>query len=190
MLTTASRFHCQSTPIAGVVVIERRPIHDQRGFFERVFCANELIEFTHGKPIVQINHTFTTQCGTVRGLHFQYPPAAEIKFVTCVRGELFDVAVDIRADSPTFLHWHGEYLSADNYKMLIIPEGFAHGFQALSDDCELLYMNTAYYTPELESGFNPTDKAFEIRWPQTITDLSPRDAVHTPLDSQFLGIQL
>ena len=96
----------------------------------------------------------TASRGTVRGMHFQHPPHAETKFVSCLRGEVFDVAVDLRNGSPTFLHWHAEILSADNHRTLVIPEGFAHGFQTLSDDCEMLYFHTAAYNPEAEGGLN------------------------------------
>jgi dTDP-4-dehydrorhamnose 3,5-epimerase len=185
---THPRFHIQMTKIAGVAVIERLPIWDERGFFERVFCAQELAELTQNKPLVQINHTLTKQRGTVRGVHFQYPPAAEIKCVTCLRGALFDVAVDIRAGSPTFLHWHGEYLSADNHKIMVIPEGCAHGFQALTEDCELLYLNTAFHAPELESGLRPSEPRVNINWPLPVIDLSQRDAERMLLAADFQGI--
>jgi dTDP-4-dehydrorhamnose 3,5-epimerase len=130
----SQRFRLRSTALDGVVVVERRPIVDERGWFERLFCARELESLTGGKPIVQINRSLTHRRGAVRGLHYQRPPHAEIKIVTCLRGEIFDVAVDLRAGSPTFLQWHGERLSAGDGRMLVVPEGCAHGFQALSDD--------------------------------------------------------
>ena len=117
-------------PLAGLKRIERQRLGDARGFLSRLFCAEELAAAGWSKPIAQINQTFTAKRGTVRGLHFQYPPHAEMKLVSCLRGEVWDVAVDVRAGSKTFLRWHAERLSADNGCALLIPEGFAHGFQA------------------------------------------------------------
>ncbi|AFL72923.1 dTDP-4-dehydrorhamnose 3,5-epimerase family protein [Thiocystis violascens] len=186
----SARLRPRSTDIAAVTVIERLPIADERGFLERVFCARVLADFTLGKPIAQINRTLTRHRGTVRGLHFQRPPDTEIKLVTCLRGEVFDVAVDLRAGSPTFLHWHGERLSADNGRTLVIPEGCAHGFQTLADDCELLYLHTAFYSPDTEDGLHPEDSRLAIRWPLPITGLSPRDAARPPIDAHFAGMRL
>lgn len=183
------RFNHRFTDIAGIAVIERLPIQDQRGFLERVFCARELAPFTQGRPIIQINRTLTRGRGTVRGLHFQHPPHAETKLVSCLRGAVFDVAVDIRAGSPTFLHWHAERLSADNHRTLVIPEGCAHGFQTLTDDCELLYLHTAEYSPAAEAGLHPADPALAIPWPLSVADLSPRDAGHPLIGAHFAGIQ-
>ncbi len=137
-----SRFDILPTPLDGLKVIIRKPIEDPRGFFCRFFCAEEFLEAGFQKSISQINHTFTRGKGAVRGLHFQYPPHAEGKIVSCLRGEVYDVAVDIRKGSPTFLHWHGEILSAANQRSLLIPEGFAHGFQTLTENCELLYLHS------------------------------------------------
>src|ERR1039458_3777337 len=125
----SSRFDILDTPMQGLKLIQRKPIGDHRGYLERMFCTEELQGLIRGKGIVQINHTLTTRRGTVRGLHFQYPPYAETKVVSCLRGEVFDVAVDLRQGSPTFRHWHAEILSGDNHRTLLIPEGFAHGFQ-------------------------------------------------------------
>lgn len=185
----SSRFDLLETPLAGLQVVQRKPIGDQRGYLERLFCAEELQQFTLGKPISQINHTFTASRGTVRGMHFQYPPHAEIKFVQCLRGAVFDVAVDVRSNSVSFLCWHGELLSADNHRTLVIPEGFAHGFQALTDDCEMLYFHTAAYRPDSESGLNPTDSRLAIRWPLDVA-LSSRDTGHPLLHAEFTGVML
>jgi dTDP-4-dehydrorhamnose 3,5-epimerase len=121
-------------------------------------------------------------------MHFQYPPYAETKIVSCLHGEVFDVAVDLRRGSPTFLHWHAEILSAENHRTLLIPEGFAHGFQALSEDCELLYFHTAAYQPSSEGGLNAQDPRLQIRWPQAVIELSSRDAAHPLLDEGFVGV--
>lgn len=186
----SSRFDLLDTALAGLQVVQRKPVGDQRGYLERLFCAEELQQLALGKPISQINHTFTASRGTVRGMHFQYPPYAEIKFVQCLRGAVFDVAVDVRSNSADFLCWHGELLSADNHKTLVIPEGFAHGFQTLTDDCEMLYFHTAAYQPSSESGLNPTDPRLAIRWPLAIAALSPRDADHPLLPTEFAGVTL
>jgi dTDP-4-dehydrorhamnose 3,5-epimerase len=121
-------------------------------------------------------------------MHFQSPPHAEMKLVTCLRGEVFDVAVDLRQGSPTLLRWHAEVLCPDNHWTLLIPEGFAHGFQALSDDCELLYFHTARYEPAAEAGLHAEDPLLAIRWPKPVTGLSPRDAAHARLGREFGGL--
>jgi dTDP-4-dehydrorhamnose 3,5-epimerase len=123
----------------------------------------------------------------VRGLHFQYPPCEETKVVSCMQGSIFDVAVDIRRSSPTFLHWHAEVLSSDNMKSLLIPEGFAHGFQTLSEDCILIYLHTASYAPEAEGGMNVKDPRLSISWPLQISGLSDRDSNCPYIDDSFEG---
>lgn len=184
----STRFDVLDTPISGLRVLQRKPIGDSRGYLERLFCDEELRALVSGKPIAQINHTMTASRGTVRGMHFQRPPHAEIKFVSCLRGQVFDVAVDLRHNSPTFLHWHAELLSADNHKTLVIPEGFAHGFQTLTDDCEMLYFHTAAYQTGAEGGLNAQDPRLAIQWPLPVAGLSPRDAAHPLLDVIFSGV--
>jgi len=186
----ARRFEFTPTPLAGLVVIHRRPIEDDRGSFCRFFCSDEFREAGLKKPIVQVNHTVTRKKGAVRGLHFQYPPHAETKIISCLKGEVFDVAVDIRKGSPTFLRWHSEVLSADNHNSLLVPEGFAHGFQALTGECELLYLHTESYHPEVEGALNVADPALGITWPLALTDISGRDCSHPYIDSKFPGIIL
>lgn len=184
------RFAVTDLPLAGLQRVERRRLGDQRGFLARLFCAEELAAAGWVKPIAQINHTHTAKKGTVRGLHFQRPPQAEMKLVTCIRGEVWDVAVDLRAGSPTFLHWHDEHLSSDNGNALLIPEGFAHGFQALTDDVELLYCHSMLYAAEAEGGLNPQDERLGIAWPLAITELSARDAAHERVGDEFEGVRL
>ena len=184
----SDRFDILDTPLLGLKLIQRKPIGDGRGYLERLFCADDLKALISGKGIVQINHTLTARHGTVRGLHFQHPPHAETKFVSCLRGEVFDIAVDLRQGSPTFLHWHAEILSAGNHKTLMIPEGFAHGFQTLTEDCEMLYFHTAAYQPGAECGLNAKDPRLNIRWPEAITELSPRDAAHPLVTEDFSGV--
>jgi len=185
------RFEIADTPIAGLKRVSRRRIGDERGFLSRLYCANDLAAAGFTAPVVQINHTLTQAKGTIRGMHFQHAPRAEDKFVSCLRGEVLDVAVDLRDGSTTFLHWHGERLSADNGVSLFIPRGFAHGFQTLSEDCELLYLHTAPYDRGSEGGVNPLDPRLTIDWPLPITEMSERDRRHPLLaDADFIGIQL
>jgi dTDP-4-dehydrorhamnose 3,5-epimerase len=186
----SASFEILDTPLAGVKVLKRTPMGDARGYLERMYCSAALEPLLSGKSIVQINHTLTESRGTVRGLHFQYPPHAEIKLVSCLRGAVFDVAVDLRRGSSTFLRWHAEVLDAGNHRTLLIPEGFAHGFQTLSDGCELLYLHTAAYQPTSEGGVSARDPLLAIQWPEAITQLSPRDARHEPLTGDFSGISL
>jgi dTDP-4-dehydrorhamnose 3,5-epimerase len=183
-----SRFDIVDTPLYGLRLIQRKLVEDHRGFLERLYCVQELESLLSGKGIVQINRSLTRQRGAVRGMHFQRPPHAETKIVSCLRGAVFDVAVDLRAGSSTYLDWHGEILSDDNHRTLLIPEGFAHGFQTLSDDCEMLYMHTAAYQPSSESGLNPEDPAVAIRWPLPISELSDRDRGHASIADGFDGM--
>lgn len=186
----SERFEILSTPLRGVHTIQRKPIGDSRGFLERIFCASELEPLIGGRNIVQINHTLTTKRGTVRGMHFQHPPHAEIKLVSCLRGEVFDVALDLRDGSPTFLKWHAEVLSATNFKSLLIPEGVAHGFQALTEDCEMLYLHTVPFQRGSEAGLHPADQKLGIQWPLEITELSPRDGGHPMVSGGFRGVRV
>ena len=185
-----SRFDVIDLSLAGLKLLERKRMGDSRGFFARLFCADELSSVGWRQPVAQINHTFTARCGTVRGMHFQQPPNAEMKLVTCIRGEVWDVAVDLRADSPTFLYWHAEILSADNNRALLIPEGFAHGFQALSDDVELLYCHSAVHNPVAEAALNAKDPRLAITWPLDIVERSLKDAKLALIDSKFEGVRL
>ncbi|MBF9022603.1 dTDP-4-dehydrorhamnose 3,5-epimerase [Rhodobacterales bacterium FZCC0069] len=185
-----SRFIIEKTPIGGLQVIQRKLISDERGYLERMFCIYELQSIIGQRNIVQINHTLTAKAGTVRGMHFQHPPHAEIKLISCLRGEVFDVAVDLRKESPTFLHWHAEIITEVNQKTFVIPEGFAHGFQALTDDCELLYLHTAAYAPHTEAGLNALDPRLAITWPLPITARSVRDLEYAILTSEFTGFSV
>lgn len=177
-------------PLEGAFVIEPEPFTDDRGLFARVFCKQELQSILHGKNIVQVNYSMTRQKGAIRGMHFQRPPKAEIKMVKCLRGSVFDVMIDLRSDSSTFLKWHGEKLSAQNMKMMYIPEGFAHGFQTLEANAELLYLHTEFYSPEYEGGVRYDDPMINISWPLEVTDISERDQNHPPLSHDFKGIIL
>ncbi|CDZ44337.1 dTDP-4-dehydrorhamnose 3,5-epimerase family protein [Neorhizobium galegae] len=183
-----SRFTVTDLPLAGLKLVERQNLGDSRGFLSRMFCADELAPAGWAKPIAQINLTVTARQGTVRGMHFQHPPHAEMKLVNCLRGAVFDVAVDLRQDSPTFLKWHAQELSAENRCSLLIPQGFAHGFQALTDDCELLYFHSMHYASRSEGALNAQDPVLDISWPLEITEMSDRDRGHSFLTSQFTGL--
>jgi len=165
----------KSLELNGLYLLETEPFKDHRGQFARLLCARELAEIGLDKPIAQINHSLTRTKGTIRGMHFQLPPHAEIKIVRCLRGACFDVAVDLREDSPTYLRWHGERLTDKNNRALLIPEGFAHGFQTLEPDTELLYFHTEFYTPDSESGVRYDAPGIGITWPLPVCDISAKD---------------
>jgi dTDP-4-dehydrorhamnose 3,5-epimerase len=185
-----SRFKIIDAPISGLKLIERMRRSDERGFLQRLFCAEELAAAGWQQPVAQINHTLTARSGAVRGMHFQYPPHAEQKLVSCLRGRVWDVAVDLRAGSPTFLRWHAAELSAENSLAMLIPAGFAHGFQTLVDDCELLYVHSAPYVAASEGAVNAFDPRLSIQWPRAVTDMSDRDRNHPVLRAEFQGIEL
>jgi len=176
------------TPLRDAWTVEAKPIQDQRGKFVRFFCQNELREIHQGKSIVQMNYSFTFKKGAIRGLHFQYPPMAETKLVRCLQGAVMDVIVDLRQNSPTFLEWHGELLSGENMKMLFIPEGFAHGFQTLEDNCEMLYLHTEFYSPQYEGAIRYDDPMIGIQWPLEVSEITERDRNHPFLMQDFSGI--
>jgi len=186
----SDRFDIIETSLQGLKIIQRKPLGDSRGYLERLFCQNDFAELLKRKTIAQTNHTLTGNIGTIRGMHFQQPPYAEVKFVHCLKGEVYDVAVDIRTDSPTFLSCHAEILSAANHKTLLVPEGFAHGFQTLSEDCEMLYFHTSHYNSNAEAALNALDPKLSIQWPLPVTEQSTRDKEHPMIKSDFQGVQL
>jgi dTDP-4-dehydrorhamnose 3,5-epimerase len=184
----SGRFQSNRTPIAGLLLLTRQRLADERGHLSRLFDAEGMAGFGWHGGIAQVNETVTLHKGTVRGLHFQRPPYAEAKLVTCLRGAILDVAVDLRRKSPTFLQHYAAELSADNMQSLLIPEGFAHGFQALTDEVQLLYAHSAAFRAEAEGGLNPLDPALSIAWPLPPVHLSVRDRNHAPVDQHFEGI--
>ena len=185
-----SRFTLTDLPLSGLKLLQRHSLSDSRGFFSRFFCAEELADAGWNRPIAQINHTLTHHAGSVRGLHFQRPPHGEVKIVSCLKGEIFDVAVDLRANSATFLHWHAEILSDKNFKSLLIPEGFAHGFQTMTDDCELIYLHSEPFHSESEGAVNIADPRIAIKWPLEISEISERDKNCLMINDTFGGILL
>ncbi|MBF0232152.1 MAG: dTDP-4-dehydrorhamnose 3,5-epimerase [Desulfamplus sp.] len=182
--------HFYETPLLGNYEIELEPFIDDRGMFARTFCKKEFAAIGFNKEIIQINHSLTRQKGTIRGLHYQIPPACETKIIKCIQGRIFDVVVDLRADSATFMKWHSVELSHDNMKMFYIPEGFAHGFQALTDNIELIYYTSEFYNPQYENGLRFDDPSVGIKWPLPLTCISPKDCDHLLLNREFKGLVL
>jgi dTDP-4-dehydrorhamnose 3,5-epimerase len=178
------------TNIPGVKIIENTAFQDNRGAFSRLYCARELKEVMGSRSIVQINHSLTHSIGAVRGLHYQNTPNAEIKIVRCLKGRVFDVAVDLRKESLTFLKWHAVELTPESGLAFVIPEGCAHGFQVLEEDSELLYLHTEYYTPEVEGAIRFDDPKISVDWPLTPLDVSVRDLSHPYLNENFKGVIL
>jgi dTDP-4-dehydrorhamnose 3,5-epimerase len=170
-------------------LITHNNLEDKRGSLKRIFCQKTLEPLLQNKTIRQINHTITKKEGTVRGLHFQNPPYQEIKIVSCLKGKVWDVAVDLRKGSPTFLQHHAAILSEDNQQSFLIPEGFAHGFQTLEDNCEMLYFHTKDYNSKSESVINALDPSLKIQWPKLIVERSERDKKPNNITKDFLGIE-
>lgn len=185
-----SDLHISALSLQGLFSVQHKRHEDQRGHFARLFCEGSLSAFGQPFHIRQINHSCTRERGSVRGLHYQNAQAPEAKLITCLRGEVWDVAVDLRPDSPTFLQWHAEHLRAGDGRGLLIPAGFAHGFQTLTDDAELLYLHSADYAPEYEGGLSVNDPRLAITWPLPVNNLSARDATHPRLDEHFAGVRL
>jgi dTDP-4-dehydrorhamnose 3,5-epimerase len=178
------------TPMTDLVMAESKAFKDERGAFARLFCEQELSPAIGHRKIVQINHSCTEAVGAVRGLHFQRAPHTEMKLVRCLKGKVWDVAVDLRPNSPSYKRWYAQELSPHNALMMVIPEGFAHGFQVLESGSELLYLHTAFYKPEAEDGVRHDDPALGITWPLPVTDISVRDSSHAYIDTSFRGIVL
>lgn len=177
------------TPLQGAYTIDLEKRGDDRGFFARVFCINEFSARGLETNFVQINNSSSGKRGTLRGMHYQLPDAAEVKVVRCIKGSLFDVIVDLRPDSPTFKKWFGAELSADNRRMMYVPRGFAHGFITLTDDAEAFYLVSAFYAPENERGLRYNDPAIGIEWPIPPTEVSEKDAKWPDLDEEFHGLE-
>ena len=178
------------TPLEGLHVIGSQPVSDHRGWFFRAFCQDKLEPLLGGKTIDQINFSHTFQPGAIRGIHFQFPPKAETKMVRCIKGRIWDVAVDLRQDSPTFLRWHAHELSSESQEMFYVPAGFGHAFQALEPDSQIIYLSTAPYDPKLEYGLRYDDPTLGITWPLEVSDISPRDLAHPLLSAEFQGVAL
>lgn len=184
------RFVVEDNAVSGVKVITREKMSDDRGFLSRLFCQEELSRIGWQGPVAQINETMTCTRGTVRGLHFQREPSSEMKIVSCIQGQIFDVAVDLRTNSPTYLNYFSCELSEENNKAMLIPKGCAHGFQALTDDVRMVYIHSAAYDQELEDGIHISDNNININWPLAPKNLSKRDANLSHIAPDFKGIHL
>ena len=182
------RFDIIDTPLAGLKLLRRTRLGDHRGYLTRLFDAEELAALGWTGGICQINETGTGDRGTVRGFHYQTRPFSEMKLIACTQGRILDVAVDIRAGSPTFLQHFAAELSDDNDLSFLLPEGFAHGYQALTDDVCMIYAHSAPYRAEAEAGLNIADPSLGVTWPLPITNLSARDQGFAMLTNMFEGV--
>lgn len=183
-------FEFEQTPFDGLWLVNPKPFRDDRGEFFRFFCKKEFQTIGFDKEFVQFNHSINLHKGTLRGMHYQEPPFAETKLVRCIKGRILDIVVDIRQNSPTFLQHYAIELSAENKKMLLIPEGFAHGFQTLEDNVEVLYHHTQFYYPQAERGLRYDDPLLSLPWQTAATYISERDRNFKMIDSTFKGISL
>lgn len=177
------------TPLEGAYTIELDKRGDDRGFFARLFCQREFEAAGVPMSAVQINNSLSAKAGTLRGMHYQLPPAAEIKVVRCIRGALYDAIIDIRPDSPTFGKWFGVELTAENRTMILVPRGFAHGILTLTDDTEAFYLVSSFYGPEQERGIRFDDPRFGIGWPLAPVEISPKDRAWPDFDPTFHGTE-
>jgi dTDP-4-dehydrorhamnose 3,5-epimerase len=168
-------------------LIDVQPIVDERGFFTRIFCANEFEKEGLNKNVVQANHSFTKGIGSIRGLHMQVAPFAETKVIKCINGRIFDVILDTRKGSSTFLQWFGAELSADNKRMMYVPAGFAHGFQTLSEESEIIYFVSQVYNKESERTIRFDEPRVKVQWPLTLNHISEKDKSALFLQENFEG---
>ena len=177
------------TKLKGACIIDTEPREDSRGFFARIYCKHEFE--AHGlKPVIaQANIAFNRQTGTLRGMHFQFPPAAETKLVRATRGSILDIIVDLRPESPTYLQHTAVELSEENCRALYVPERFAHGYQVLQDETETSYQVGEFYTPECEGGLSYNDPRLALKWPLPIAVMSEKDRAWKSLDQQELDIR-
>ena len=170
------------TILKGAFLVDIKKIEDSRGFFGRAWCQQEFEEAGLTSKIRQINTSFTHKKGTIRGMHYQIDPYQEAKFIRCTKGKIYDVIIDLRPESPTFMKWIGHELSEDNYRMVFVPGNFAHGFVTLKDACEVYYPVTEFYTPGSERGIRYNDPAFKIEWPVDVEIVSEKDMNHSDFD--------
>ncbi len=178
------------TNIEGLYIIETSSFIDERGLFVRLYCKEEFEKHGLILPLAQMNMSITKQKGAIRGMHFQNPPFAEIKLVRCLQGSCYDVVIDLRKGSPTFLQYHAEILTAQNMKALYIPKGFAHGFQTLEENTQLLYMHSEFYSPTHESAINYLDPKVKISWAMDVSELSEKDKNHPYITEDFKGLEI
>lgn len=173
----------KETKLKGAYIIELEPMEDERGFFARSFCRKEFEKYGLNPNIVQCNISYNKKKGTFRGMHYQVKPHEEAKIVSCVRGSIYDVIIDLRPDSPTRCHWFAVELSTENFKMLYIPEAFAHGFQTLEDNTVVFYQMSEFYHPECAMGVRWDDPAFNIEWPDDARIITVKDLQYPDVNS-------
>ncbi len=178
----------EPSTLPGAYTISLEPFADDRGWFSRYFCKREFESIGHTDEFVQFNHSFNAVKGTIRGMHYQHPPHTEVKLIRCVSGAVYDVIVDIRQNSPTFMQWFGVKLSEENKKMIYVPAGFAHGFQTLTDGAQLLYHHTEFYVPGHEGAIRYNDALLNIEWPLEATVISDKDNNYADLTNEFKGV--
>lgn len=178
------------TDLAGVFVVEKELLRDDRGYFARAFCREEFSRIREGIEFVQSNTSQNKKAGTTRGLHFQRPPFAECKLVSCIQGSAVDVIVDVRKGSTSFLKHIMVEISAENERMVFIPEGCAHGFQTLEDNTRLFYQHTAFYQPGYEDGLRYNDPRLDIQWPTTATNMSEKDQHYALITHDYEGLEV
>jgi dTDP-4-dehydrorhamnose 3,5-epimerase len=179
-----------ASKLKGAYIIDIQPFEDGRGFFTRTFCEKEFAVHNLVQHFVQANHSGTKGKGVIRGMHFQHSPHSEVKLVKCTQGSIFDVIIDVRKGSPTFLQWFGAELSAENKSMMYVPAGFAHGFQTLTDYSEATYMVSAFYNKESESGIRYNDEKVNIEWPLPVTLVSDKDLTTPLINENFEAVNL
>ena len=177
----------EETKLKGAYVISLQLFEDNRGGFARTFCKKEFAQIGHTKEFLQLNHSYNIHKGTIRGMHYQVSPYQEVKLIRCIKGSVLDVIIDLRKDSPTFLQHFSVELSAENKKMIYVPENFTHGFQTLEDNCELIYHHTEFYTPQADSGIRFDDPALAINWQLQPVMISDKDKNYKLIDNNFKG---
>lgn len=183
-------FSFQELSLKGAYEITRHKLEDDRGYLERIFCGQDLAARTGFGPVAQINRTFTRAAGVVRGMHYQSGPSLESKIIMCLQGAIHDVIVDLRAGSPSFLRSTAVTLACETNTLLFVPRGFAHGFQTIAPNTELLYLHDAYYDPDNEHGLCPLDPKLAIDWPLKISQMSKRDRGHAKITNNFEGLSI
>lgn len=180
----------KETKLKGAYIIDLEPIKDERGFFARCFCQKEFEKYGLNPHIAQCNISYNKKRGTLRGMHYQVAPHEEAKLVRCTMGAIYDVIIDLRPNSATFKRWIAVELTKENLQLLYVPEGFAHGFQTLTDNAELIYYHSAFYSPEYERGLRFDDPTLAINWPLPAGAISPKDQSYPLIDNNFKGIEI
>jgi dTDP-4-dehydrorhamnose 3,5-epimerase len=176
--------------LSGLYKVQPTPFTDDRGSFARIYCKKDFLSIGFNKEFVQINHSYNIFAGTVRGLHYQIPPFSDAKLIYCIQGSIFDIVVDIRENSSTFLQSYCIELSSENKLGIFVPEGFAHGFQTLQKNTLVVYHHTDYYSPDFEAGIRFDDPVLSIKWPLEVINMSDRDKSFQFIDNNFQSLKI